>query len=97
MWTFPVDGQAVRGRRTGAGTLIYSVTTGWPSGLTGLWRRKPDSSGRTGGEGGGVPFTSSGPKFSSHCGDIKTLSASAAAVSYSENTGATTPINMRWS
>lgn len=39
MWTPSLDGQAVRGRQTGAGTLIYFVTTGWPSGLTGIWKK----------------------------------------------------------
>lgn len=36
-----LDGQAVRGgHQTGAGTLIYFVTTGWPLGLTGPCGRK---------------------------------------------------------
>lgn len=39
MWTPSLDGQVVRGRQTGAGTLIYFVTTEWPSGLTGIWKK----------------------------------------------------------
>lgn len=42
-WTTSLDGQAVRGRQTGEGTLIYFKTTGWPLGLTGLYGRKAES------------------------------------------------------
>lgn len=40
MWTTSLDGQAVRGRQTRAGTLICFVKTGWPSGSTWLYGRK---------------------------------------------------------
>lgn len=45
---------------TGQGTLIYSVTTGCPSGLTGLYRRQADSELEDREGGVCVPLTSSG-------------------------------------
>ena len=98
MWTSPLDGQAVRGRQTGAGTLIYFVTTGWPSGLTGAtWKKGYEHAGGGQREVGSHSRPRGLRVAPSVHGDMETLRASAAAVSRSENTGAITPINMRWS